>query len=108
MFPGGYSQGLKYTLRSTKEYDRWLAGLKDSTVRIRVLARLSRVENGNFGDFKQIGDNLFELRFFFGSGIRIYYTIRDGTVVFLLAGGGKSTQAKDIDKVSLLLNELED
>ena len=99
---------MKYILRSTKEYDKWLAGLKDVSVKIRVLARLGRVENGNFGDFKQIGDHLFELRFFFGAGLRIYYTIRDGAVVFLLVGGGKATQAKDIDKATQILNELED
>jgi len=72
------------------------------------LARLSRVENGNFGDFKQLGDNLFELRFFFGSRPRIYYTIQDDTVVFLLAGGDKASQPRDIEKAVLLLNTLED
>jgi len=72
------------------------------------LARLNRVENGNFGDFKKISTNLFELRFFFGSGLRIYYTIQDVRVVFLLVGGVKSTQDRDIEKAAALLNELED
>jgi len=67
---------MKYELRSTAHFDKWFARLKDSAVKLRVLARLSRVENGNFGDFKQISTNLFELRFFFGSGLRIYYTIQ--------------------------------
>ncbi len=82
--------------------------LKESTAKIRVLARLNRVENGNFGDFKQISPNLFELRFFFGASLRIYYTIQNSTVVFLLAGGDKSSQEKDIEKVAELLKELED
>jgi len=51
---------------------------------------------------------LFELRFFFGSGMRIYYTIRDGHVVFLLVGGNKSSQKRDIEKAAGLLRELED
>lgn len=72
------------------------------------MARLNRVENGNFGDFKKISTNLFELRFFFGSGLRIYYTIQDVRVVFLLVGGVKSTQDRDIEKAAALLNELED
>jgi len=55
---------MKYELRSSKQYDKWFAKLKDSSIKIKVLARLDRVENGNFGDFKQIGSNLFELRFF--------------------------------------------
>ncbi len=99
---------MKYKLRSTKQYDKWFARLKDSSVKIKVLARLDRVENGNFGDFKQISPNLFELRFFFGSGLRVYYTVQEDRVVFLLAGGDKSTQYKDIERASTLLNELED
>ena len=98
---------MKYELRSSKQYDKWFAKLKDSSIKIKVLARLDRVENGNFGDFKQIGSNLFELRFFFGSGLRIYYTIQESRVFFLLAGGDKSTQSKDIERASELLNELE-
>ncbi len=98
---------MKYKLRSTNQYDKWFFKLKESTVKIRVLARLNRVENGNFGDFKQISPSLFELRFFFGAGLRIYYTIQDSNVVFLLAGGDKSSQEKDIKKATELLGELE-
>lgn len=98
---------MKYELRSSKQYDKWFTKLKDSSIKIKVLARLDRVENGNFGDFKQIGSNLFELRFFFGSGLRIYYTIQESRVLFLLAGGNKSTQSKDIERAAELLNELE-
>ena len=98
---------MKYKLRSTKQFDKWFAGLKDSSVKIKVLARLGRIENGNLGYFKQISPNLFELRFFFGSGYRIYYTIRNDHLVFLLAGGDKSRQSKDIEKATILLNELE-
>jgi len=98
---------MRYELRSSKQYDKWFAKLKDSSIKIKVLAWLDRIENGNFGDFKQIGSNLFELRFFFGSGLRIYYTIQEGRILFLLAGGDKSTQSKDIEKAAELLNELE-
>ena len=99
---------MKYKLRSSKQYDKWFSKLKEPKVKIRVLARLNRVENGNFGDFKQISPSLFELRFFFGAGLRIYYTIQDNKVIFLLAGGNKSSQEKDIKKVVGLLKELED
>nr|MBF0222872.1 type II toxin-antitoxin system RelE/ParE family toxin [Desulfobulbaceae bacterium] len=99
---------MKYELRSTNIYNKWFAKLKDVSIKVKVLARLNRIENGNFGDFKKIGPDLFELRFFFGSGLRIYYTIQDGRVVFLLAGGDKSTQAKDIEKAAQLLYQMED
>ncbi|MHB1399530.1 MAG: type II toxin-antitoxin system RelE/ParE family toxin [Trichloromonadaceae bacterium] len=67
---------MKYELLSTSTFDKWLAKLKDASVRNRLLARLSRVENGNFGDFKQLSSNLYELRCFLGSGLRVYYTIQ--------------------------------
>ncbi len=46
--------------------------------------------------------------FFFGSGLRIYYTIQGERVVILLVGGDKSTQAKDIEKANDLLEEMEE
>lgn len=99
---------MKYEIKSTNHFDRWFLKLKGSLAKVRVLSRLSRVENGNFGDFKQIGPSLFELRFVFGAGFRIYYTIQNDIVVFLLVGGDKSSQKKDIAKAIELLAKLEE
>lgn len=71
------------------------------------MARLARVENGNFGDHKHIDGSLMELRMTFGGGIRIYYTIRGDTVVLLLQGGNKSSQTQDIEKAKKLITLLE-
>ena len=84
---------MNYEIASTDLFDKWLKGLKDRTTRNKVLARIDRIKNGNFGDFKSLGDNLFELRFSFGGGLRIYYTIRNYQVVPLLHGGDKLTEA---------------
>lgn len=99
---------MKYELQSTQTFDRWLFGLKDAVVRNKVLIRLDRASNGNFGNYKSLSAHLFELRFSFGSGIRIYYTIKNHQVVLLLAGGDKSSQSRDIDKAKTILNTLED
>lgn len=98
---------MKYELQSTEQFNKWFGGLKDRMTRQKVLARLARAENGHFGDFKQIESNLYELRFFFGGGLRIYYAIRDNQIILLLAGGKKSSQATDIEKAKRLLVELE-
>lgn len=89
---------MKYEISSTEMFDKWFGNLKDRTAKNRILARLSRIENGNFGDFKTLSDNLLELRFTFGGGIRIYYTIKNTQVVLLLNGGNKSNQSKDIQR----------
>ncbi|MEW7981435.1 MAG: type II toxin-antitoxin system RelE/ParE family toxin [Candidatus Sedimenticola endophacoides] len=68
---------------------------------------MARVENGHFGDVKQLDNDLFELRFFFDGGLRVYFTIRDGRVVLLLAGGDKASQRRDIAKARRILSEWE-
>lgn len=96
-----------YEIVSTSIFERWLKNLNDRATKNKVLARLARVENGNFGDFKKLEDNLFELRLFFAAGLRIYYTIRQEKVVLLINGGNKSSQKKDIAKAKQILDELE-
>ncbi len=71
---------MHYTIETTDTFLEWFDKLKDKSVKNKILARLTRIENGNFGDHKQLSSNLFELRFFFGSGFRVYYipvTIQD-------------------------------
>ena len=97
-----------YELKSTALFEKWLSKLKDRSGKIKILARLDRVQNGNFGDCKQIGKELYELRYFFGPGYRVYYTIKSNSVIILRAGGNKANQTKNIAKVKVILDELEE
>ena len=96
-----------YRIETTQIYDKWFSKIKDATLKIKILARLARIENGNFGDHKQLARNLYELRFVFGKGTRIYYTKKQRVIIILLVGGDKSSQSKDIQKAKDLL-EMED
>ncbi len=78
------------------EFADWLAKLRDMRARQAIEARILRVENGNFGDAKAIGDGISELRIHVGPGYRVYFTQHGFRVVILLCGGDKSRQAKDI------------
>lgn len=98
---------MKYELQSTQIFKHWLADLKDRTVKRQVLARLARVENGHFGDIKTLSPDLFEIRCFFGGGLRIYYTVQNQQIVLLLVGGDKSSQSRDIEKARNILKDLE-
>jgi putative addiction module killer protein len=76
----------------------WLNTLRDATTRRRILKRLLRVENGHYGDYQAVGGGVYELRFFFGPGYRVYFGEDGNTVVVLLTGGDKSSQSRDIDQ----------
>lgn len=96
-----------YSIYTTEDFDRWLRKLKDNVSKKRIQARIDRLElDGNFGDNKVIDYPVYELRFFFGTGYRVYYMQQGETVVILLAGGDKSTQQKDIDKAVKLASEI--
>jgi putative addiction module killer protein len=78
-----------------------LLKIRDKTIRIRILARLLRVENGNYGDYKSLKDGVFELRFTYGAGFRVYFGEDGDKIVVLLCGGDKSTQTEDIEKAKV-------
>ena len=95
-----------YTDKAGKEpFTRWLNSLKDARDRRRILARLRRIEQGNYGDCKPIQDGVFELRLFFGPGYRIYFGKDGKTLVILLCGGDKNSQGKDIKQAIMYWNE---
>lgn len=83
--------------RGAEPFTQWLESL-ENVQRYRVKARLTRLAVGNFGDYKQIGSGIYELRFITNSGYRIYYGIRNNEIVILLNGGNKGSQQKDIAK----------
>jgi putative addiction module killer protein len=93
-------------VRTTQEFDDWLDNLRNRTAVLRISTRIDRIEQGNFGDTKVITEEISELRFFFGSGYRIYYTIQEKMIIILINGGDKSSQKKDIKKAKALFDEI--
>jgi putative addiction module killer protein len=83
--------------RGNEPFIDWISSLTRS-YRARVLARIDRVETGNLGDCKHVGEGVFELRLHFGSGYRVYFGEVGDTIVLLLCGGEKSSQTKDIQQ----------
>jgi putative addiction module killer protein len=55
---------------------------------------------------KPLGGGVNELRIHVGPGYRLYYTVRGGVMVFLLCGGDKSTQKRDIPRAKRILREI--
>jgi putative addiction module killer protein len=83
-------------IRQTAVFARWLAGLRDSRAQTRIQARIDRLEVGNPGDVKPVGQGVSEMRIDYGPRYRVYFVRRGEALVILLAGGDKRTQDRDI------------
>lgn len=81
------------TQNGMEPFTEWLRSLRDQRTRDRIRKRLERLGDGNFGDCRSVGDGVFELRVHFGAGYRVYFSEMDRTIVLLLCGGDKSSQA---------------
>jgi putative addiction module killer protein len=80
--------------------------LRDNHAKRRIQARIDRLQQGDPGDVKSVGRGISELRVDYGPGYRIYFVQHGQTVVVLLAGGDKRTQAQDIQTAQDLARQL--
>lgn len=83
----------------------WLYGLRHEMARKRILARIARLEQGNYGDCEPVGDGISELRMFFGPGYRVYFGEHKKNIVILLCGGDKKSQKRDIKQAKIYWKE---
>ena len=94
-----------YQIRQTNQFSSWLSKLKDIKGKVSIFRRIDRIRKGNFGDYKSVGGNIFELRFTIGPAYRVYYTKVGDEIILLLIAGDKSTQSEDIKKAKELAKE---
>jgi len=71
-------------------------GIEGQPIYDIVMTRIDRVESGNLGEHKGVGEGVFELVINFGPGYRVYFGQDGKDIVILLIGGNKSTQPRDI------------
>ncbi|MFV8250267.1 type II toxin-antitoxin system RelE/ParE family toxin [Bdellovibrio bacteriovorus] len=93
------------TLRSDS-FKKWFQDLPNRT-QLQIEARLSRVEKDNhLGHHKHLKGHLWELKF--NDGTRIYYTIKKvgEKTMFLILGGNKNGQNKDINKAEKTADQI--
>ena len=96
-----------YTVRQTPEFQKWLDGLADRRAQVRIAARLWYAESGNLGDWKSVGNSVSEMRLDTGPGYRRYFMRQGKVLIVMLAGGDKSSQARDIKRAQRIAAELE-
>ena len=92
------------TIIKTNIFDKWFDD-QNFDVQDKIKDRLKRVEEGNFGNYKSVGDGVFELKSK-NPTYRIYYKQLANVVIVLLCGGNKSTQKRDIKKAKEIAKEV--
>jgi putative addiction module killer protein len=97
---------MRYIVNKTDRFDKWLKKLKNIRAKVMIAKRIESLKDGYFGDYKSLGDELFELRIFTGAGYRIYFTQKEKELIIILSGGDKSTQQKDIKLAKKIVKEL--
>ena len=93
-------------VQQTEGFAQWRAGIRDLRAATAIRRRLERAAAGNLGDVKSVSEGVSEMRIDLGAGYRLYYTVRERVVVFLLVGGVKSTQAADIRRAIAMAKEI--
>ncbi len=93
-------------VRQTHEFSSWLRRLRDANAAARIVGRIRRLELGNPGDSRSVGQGILEMRVDYGPGYRIYYLHRGAEIVVLLCGGDKRTQQQDIQRAQKLAEAL--
>lgn len=88
-------------IERTQEFSEWFDGLnlKDQ---LQIDSRIQRIRDHlHFGDAKNLGEGLAELRW--KNGRRVYFSRTGSIIVLLINGGLKNAQKKDIQKARILL-----
>ena len=87
------------TANGKEPYTEWLEGL-DRAVRAKIKARVTWIrETGNLGVYEPLDGGVHEIKFYFGSGYRIYFGIEENTILLLLLGGDKGPKQRNIGKL---------
>lgn len=94
-----------FELKQTDAFRNWWTRLKDERARGLIFSRLNRLAYGHVGDVAAVGEGISELRIHTGSGYRVYFRKRGKTLIILLCGGDKSSQARDIKTAKILADE---
>lgn len=94
-------------VETSDRYDHWISSLRDRTTAATVSARIERAGRGLLAGVESVGAGVNELRIDHGPGYRVYFTCRGKTLILLLCGGNKSTQAAHIRIAKAMAGQLQ-
>ena len=95
-------------VKTTEAFVHWFEHLADRQARLRIQARIDRLESGNPGQHRVLKAGVSEMKIDYGPGYRVYYTQRGALLVILLCGGDKRSQRQDIKAAAKLAEQLQE
>jgi putative addiction module killer protein len=98
---------VKNTFKKTSIFGTWLDGLMDLLGKHIITRRIQRAETGNLGVCKPVGGGVFEMVIDYGPGYRLYYFQRGPQIYWLLMGGTKGTQPRDVERAKTMKRDIE-
>jgi putative addiction module killer protein len=78
-----------------RPFDKWFDALP-AEYAVKVLLARGRIEAGQTGGLKSVGEGVQEWRIDWGPGLRIYVAFDGQRLILLLGGGSKRRQQADI------------
>ena len=81
--------------RGVRPFQRWFDDIDLHAAR-RVSGAIAKIEYGNDGAVKGLGDGICEIKIDWGPGYRVYFGFDGATLVVLVGGGTKKRQDQDI------------
>ena len=79
----------------TSPFAKWFWGLEPRAA-ARVTVVVEKLGQGLRPDVKPVGGGVHEARIHYGPGYRVYFGLDGTTLIILLGGGDKKTQADDV------------
>jgi putative addiction module killer protein len=94
---------------TTEEFEKWLSRLRDRNARQRITADIFELSKNHvlMGDWKRIEGThgIFEFRYSFGAGYRVYFSKEDRAILLLLIGSNKRDQKRAIKRAEKILTK---
>lgn len=92
-------------VKRLQKFRDWIADVHDPVDKAIIAQHIERLQRGT-GDVEPVGEGISELRIHMGPGWRVYFIEVEGTIILLLTGGVKNTQANDIKRSKQIVKEL--
>ncbi|MDR1324392.1 MAG: type II toxin-antitoxin system RelE/ParE family toxin [Candidatus Margulisbacteria bacterium] len=87
-------------------FNKWFLGLRDKKAKAIIDEHIYRITNDDMGKVRNVGGRILEKKIYYGAGYRLYFINKNNVMIFLLCGGDKSTQSKDIKLAQRIAKEI--